>query len=271
MKIIIYIVIAVLLVLGIVWYVRHTKKLNLGNLVLITGAVKSGKTTMAVALSLKEYKRNYKAWKFRDNLCKLFHRENKEEMPIYYSNIPVLVKVGKKEIGYCPLTADLVLRKKRFTYNSVILISESSLFADSYDIKDTKFNDNLKVWAKLISHELHGGKCFFETQSLSDNHFAIKRNLNSYVYVNSMSKVPFLPVLRVDVRERQYTYDTGVAVDEKEIEETDKYVWISTKYWKCFDTYTYSALTDDLPVVDETKKVDTLKTYDILCVKGDKR
>ena len=116
MKTVILILVLVALVFGVVWFVRHTKTLTLPNLVMITGAVKSGKTTMGVALSLKTYIKIYRRWKFRDNLCKILHRKNKEEMPLYYSNIPVKVMDGKKEIGYVPLTDDLILRKKRLIW-----------------------------------------------------------------------------------------------------------------------------------------------------------
>lgn len=258
-------------ILLLVLYLRHRKHLNYNNLTLITGGVKAGKTTLAVALSVKKYEKSLRRWEFRDRLCRFFKKENHVEKPLFYSNIPVLLMHKGKKIGYVPLTMDLLTRQKRFAYGSVILISESSLVADSFDIKEREFNESLTLFNKLIAHETLGGYLFYETQSLSDNHFAVKRCLDKYVWINHCYKLPF--ILAYDVREMCYSYDNQNVqnVFTSDVDDTKKFVFISKKWWKRFDSYCYSALTDGKEVVTDTVIPDTFKCDEVLSFRGIKK
>lgn len=76
------------------------------------------------------------------------------EKPLLYSNIPLAVD------GFTPLTLDLIQRKERFRYGSVIYVCESSLVADSMSFKDPLLNENMLLLNKLIAHETRGGYIF---------------------------------------------------------------------------------------------------------------
>jgi len=249
-------------------FIRHSKRLNHNNLTLITGGVKAGKTTLAVALSVKKYEKSLRSWYFRDWLCKLFKKENNVEKPLFYSNIPLHVMYRGKEVGYVPMTVELATRQKRFAYGSVILISESSLWADSMDVKDKDFNNSQLLFNKLIAHETLNGYLFYETQSLSDNHFAVKRCLDKYIWINRCYKLPF--ILAYDVREMCYSYDNANVqnVFTSDVDDTKKFVFISRKWWKRFDAFTYSGLTDHLPVEEEVVIPTDLKSYEVVTARG---
>lgn len=245
-------------------YIKKTfKTLSIGSMSLITGGVKCGKSTLSVYLVMREYKARLRRWKFHQFIYKItkFDKFNYEK-PLLYSNVPL-------KCEYVPVTKDLLLRKKRFAYGSVIYLQESSLIADSMSYKAVN-NDELLLFNKLIGHETQGGCLIYDTQSVSDNHFAVKRCINNYFYIQKLVKwLPFFLVAYV--RECRYSDDGSVvSVDTKDVGETTKRVLIPRSIWKKFDCYCYSALTDYLPVVTQTidnKKGENMKAHFIVSFK----
>lgn len=254
----------ILIIIFVIFYliVRHTKRLKLPNVSLITGAVKTGKTTLAVCLSIKEHKRALKSWKIDSFFRKLFKKPLREK-PLLYSNIPLMT------YEYVPLTRDILLRNVRVNYKSVILISEASLVADSMAYKDQDINEILTLFFKLIGHETHGGKVILDTQSMSDNHFAIKRCINQFIWIHSNSKIPFF--IKMQVREMLYNSDNQTSNNfDSDIENSTLTLWVRKKWWRYFDCYCYSSFTDDLPIENNVIKLcknDSLKAIDIVQVR----
>lgn len=249
-----YTMVGIILVLLIILFIfykisKKVKNLRLDNVVLINGGIKSGKTTLAVALAIRSYRNAYIIWFIKH----LFNK--KIEKPLLYSNIPLKCK-------YVPLTKELIERKKRFNYKSVVLLSESSLVIDSMFFKDGLVNEEVSLFVKLFGHSTRGGKLFIETQALSDNHYAIKRGISRYVWIHSLVKVfPFILVYRV--RELAYS-DNGDSVTNVFNDDTDdtiKLLFVSKSVWKKFDCYCYSYLTDNLARVDSV--VDNTFTKDL--------
>lgn len=232
---------------------------KLGNMVLVTGGVKTGKSMMSVWLSYRQYKRNLRKWWFYNHVgyyvAKFFLPKKrgmalkKREKPLYYANVPVAVK------NYVPLTDELICREKRFRYGSVIYVCESSLVADSQCIKNMTINEQMLLLNKLIAHETKGGYIFYDTQSISDNHYAVKRCLSTYLYIHHTVKIPFFCLCWV--RELKFSEDGAeVNVFTEDVEDTLQCVVVPKYVWKLYDCYCYSAFTDDLPVVDNVVKVD---------------
>ena len=252
---VILILIAAAFLLFLLWRILKIPKF--GNMTLVTGGVKTGKSTMSIWLSVRQFWRQKRKWWIYNNIMypafhwipmKIFKGMKKKEKPLYYSNIPVDIK------DYVPLTTDLIERRKRFRYGSVIYMCESSLVADSQCIKDPIINEEMLLLNKLIAHETKGGYLFYDTQSIGDNHYAVKRCLSTYFYIHHMRKIPFFCLAWV--RELKYSED-GAEVNtfESDVEDSLKLVIIPKKVWKLFDCYCYSALTDHLPVVDTTVPV----------------
>lgn len=259
---ILLIVAGIAIVFGI-WYVRKTFKMpKCDSMVCVNGGVKSGKSTFSFALAHSIFKRNERGVKirnwFRRVFNKLFNKNYEmEEMPLFYTTIPV-------NVPHVLLTKSLLTRDVRFNYKSVIWVDEASLLADSQSYKDLDTNDKLLLFNKLIAHETKGGSIVYNTQSIGDLHYSVKRCLAETFYVHSTFKwIPFFLV--VTVREERYSED-GLAVNvyEEDVEESLKRVIIRKSVWKKFDCYAYSSMTDKLPTYTEINEQKGLKASKIV-------
>lgn len=244
----VFLILAVILVLVTLWFMKIPK---LGNLILVTGGVKCGKTTLAVRLAYKQLKKQRrKVWWYNHIAVPLFKREERPK-PLLYSNIPL-------SVDYVPVTRGMLLREERFVYGSVIYLCEASLVADSQLIKDYDINEQLLLFNKLIGHETRGGYLIYDTQSISDNHYSVKRSLSQYIYIHHLTKFPFFCVAWV--KELMYSDDNStININRNDMEEGLSYIIVPKSTWKLFDCYCYSALTDHLPCVDKTEKALTRK------------
>lgn len=233
-------------------YIRKNFKLpKFGSLCVTTGGLKTGKSTYSLYLAKRTYKRNLRSVKIRNFFLKLF-KKPLEELPLFYSTIPVA-------FPHVRLTLDLIMRKTRFAYRSVVWIDEATLLADSQLYKDTEINAQLLEFCKLFGHETKGGCLFFTSHCIGELHVAMRRCSSEYFYVHSMFKwIPFFLV--ATVREERYTEDgTTLNTYESDVEESLKKVLIPKRIWKDFDCYCYSIMTDDLPVESNVIEVDSLK------------
>ena len=261
MKLFVIITLIVLL-LFVIWYHKHKKFIFIQTENLITGAPKTGKSTLAIYLALKKYKSNLWRWRFAWLKAKILNRKLPLR-PCIYSNIPLyLEKENKKhkKFIYQPLTKDLLTRKVKFIDFSVVYIGEFSLVADSMSIKDALINEELLLFVKLFGHEIRGN-LFLDTQAISDCHYSIKRCLSSYLWITKCFKIPFF--IGVKCRELMYSYDNNmVNVNNDDIDNADKFFLIPKSIWKKFDYRCYSILTDNLE--EPFYKIDISKN-DLKC------
>ena len=245
----------ILLVIGIILFVifkKHFKVPKFGSLCVTTGGLKTGKSTFSLHLAKQTYKRNLRSVKIENFFRKLFSKPLVEE-PLFYTTIPV-------NFPHVRLTLELIERKKRFAYKSVVWIDEATLLADSQLYKDANLNAQLLEFCKLFGHETKGGCLFFTSHCLTELHIAMRRASSEYFYVHSMLKwIPFF--LIATIREERYSEDgTSVNVYNEDVENCLRRVIVPKKIWKDFDCYCYSVLTDHLPVENTIiDKVDTLK------------
>lgn len=224
---------------------------------LTTGGVKSGKSTFSVHLAISTYKRIHRQWKVRKFFQTLFNKPISEE-PLLYSNIPLAVP-------YVPITLELLERKIRPRYGSVAYVNEASLLCDQMLYKDEELNERLTLFNKLFGHETCGGYLVYDTQCISDVHYAVKRSLSNYFYIHHLEKrIPFFLVAKV--REERYSDDKGTVTNTygEDVEENLKTVLIPKSVWKKFDAYCFSVLTDDLPVSADVRDTTDLKARDIV-------
>lgn len=265
-----WLIILLLCILFLCIFLRVIKIPKFGNMVLVTGGIKTGKSTFSVHLALRTYKRQRRKWKIKRALLrigkklrikKLLDKREPEE-PLLYSNIPLNIKSG-----YVPITRKLLLRLDRFRYGSVCYICESSLVVDSQSKDDPVVNERLLLFSKLYAHETRGGYVFLDTQSILDNHYAIKRTLSTYLNIHHTVKwIPF--VLLMYVREMHYSEDGHtVNVSTGDVEEKLKLIIVPKSVWKKFDCYCYSVLTDDLPVESTLRYPVSLKAEEIVAIK----
>lgn len=257
----------VFLIVAIVVFfkLKSTHKVpKLADVSMITGGVKTGKSTLAVYLAIKKYKSNLFKWRVKSFVKKIL-RKDIDEKPLLYSNIPL-------KYPYVPLTREVFMREVRPSYKSVALCDEASLIADAMDWRCADINESLKMFNKLWGHETRGGSLFYDTQVMKDVHYSIKRSMNNYLWIHHAIKwIPFIYVVRV--REMFFSEDgENVNISEKDVEDSLMWLIVPKKIWKIFDCYCYSILTDHLPIKNDIIKNQTnLKTDYIIQIKGDKK
>lgn len=249
---IIFIVAIVLLIV----FLLKRKRLKLGNVVLISGGVKTGKSLMTLRFALKTYRKNLFAWWFKN----LFKKNAKKSMkPLFYSNIPLSV------IVYQPFTEEILLRKVRIPNKSVVFLDECSLVADSMLFKDQLINEQLMLFVKLFAHYTHGGSLFINTQSVNDLHYSFKRCIGNFIYISQKSNLFFMS--KLTCRDMLFIEDTSTNVNNGDLEKDNSYnIYIPNFLFKLYDCYCFSALTDNLPYESDYKR-KALKLKDSLKIK----
>lgn len=253
------IIFAVLAVIIAVHLYKTKKEPRLSDVSLVTGGVKTGKSSMSLFLAYRRYCKSLRNWRIKCYfISKLRKGKPYPEKPLFYSNIPVA-------FPHIPLTRELILRKHRFAYKSVAFVDEASLLADAFDWKDMKVNEQVKLFNKLWGHETHGGFLIYNTQNPQDLHYNIRRCLNTYLWIHHCIKwIPFLLVFQV--REMYCADEHSANNFNEDVEETLKWVVCSKRIWKKFDCYCYSHYTDDATVDRGVITADTMKA-DLLTFK----
>lgn len=259
------IILLILLILLLILYFKYFKRLKIKNVVFIDGSLGTGKSYLSLCIAYRQYKHN----KRMVYLYNFFHRKNKKEIPLLYSNI-------KLRVPYVPVTLELMQRKNyRFRYGSVMFIDEMSLVLDQMCFKDKEINERASEFFKLFRHETKGGYLVINSQAIGDNHYSLKYILNDYIYIHSkltlFGKLPIgFSILRI--QERVYDSDKStVQTNEGDIEDNIKMIFVRKKYFKMYDTYCHSVWTDMLPVYDDVKyleKKDSLKSDDLVSFKA---
>lgn len=240
--------IIVSLVLAIVLYVFYRKNFKMlvtPSVCLITGGVKCGKSLLSVKCSMKDYRKRHRVWWFKTHILKKWIEE-----PLFYTNTTCSfgsLKSKKrhkldKNIVYIKL--EHLLRDYRFNYGSVIYVNESSLLADNMDFNNPERNANLSLFNKLIAHETRGGAIYYDTQSPLDNHYSIKRVSSTYFFIHK--NINFFLFRVLYVRE-MINIENGVNNFTDDVETTTRKVLVFRWWYKKYDRYEFSYLTDDLP------------------------
>lgn len=243
MQFLIYFILIAIVLFIVHKFLARFKFPKVSALAVFTGAVKVGKSGTSLSCALAKYRSVHRSWRIRNFFRKMFRKPLVEE-PLLYSNIPL---AGVK---YYDLTLDHILRKVRFNFGSVVFVDEASLLADCYLSKsDSDLSIELLKFFKLFGHETHGGYCIFNSQALSDLHIALRKCTSQYFYIHSTTSLPLLPISWCKVREERYAEDgTAVNAYTEDVEESLKTVLFRKKTFKMYDSFSYSALTDKLPL-----------------------
>lgn len=212
---------------------------KIGTLTLNTGGVKTGKSLLTAWFVWRLYIRARFVYFLKGGLAQLL-RKPLPEKPLIYSNVPLA-------LPHVALTTDMIMRKVRFAYGSIINICEASLLADSQLYRDWTTTERVAFFAKLIGHETRGGYLLLDTQCINDISLGFRRNLSNYFYIHRGVKGLFFH--RLYLKEYIHSEDNSVInVEDKDLEEAMKCVLIPKFVYKIYDRYTYSSLTDNLPV-----------------------
>ncbi len=263
------------LLLGVLLYLffRFIKIPKLGDIALITGGVKTGKSMLTVCMAIRELrKRKVKTfiynhfWRHVINMTIVkwtkksqdpIPKRKRKEYPLLYSTIPL-------RVDYVPLTKEILERKQRVVYGSVVFVDEASLIADAQMKRDHSLDEPLTLFHKLFGHMSRGGILLINTQSVSDLHFSTKKCINSYLWIHHQIKLPFVSLLFV--RELAYQYDQDgqgtVNTFDRDVEDDLKLIFVPHSVWRKYDRYCYSILTDHMeaPRKKRRAKRSELKT-----------
>ena len=272
-------IICILLAILAIWlYWKFFKLPKMKNIIFVDGSLGSGKSFYSVAVAVRLFKKQIRLyrikcfvigkivnkiinavnWVFKKN----YATKELPEKPQLYSNMRL------RNIEFTLLTKDLIFRKQRFAYKSVVLIDEASLMIDQMCFKDKELNERMSTFFKLFRHETKGGYIVINSQTTSDLHYSLKYVISDYLYLHHRTKLPFVTIVKA--QEMCYSADKDgasiVNARNEDIEETLKNVLVLNKYYKYYDSYCYSIFTDSLPIYKKVEKLgrkDNLKT-DIL-------
>lgn len=273
---IVFFVVLGLVCLGLLWFfIFKVKHLKTPDVFCVDGGVKTGKSLVTVMLAIKQYKKNCFKCRVRNWFVKrlvnpiLKWREKPlkkiNDMPMLYSNMPL------NKVKYNDLTEDIILFNKRMPYKSVVLIDEASLLADSMLGMNSKkemkerfdyVNEHLTLFIKLFGHITHGGSMFYNSQQIIDLHFAFKRCTSTYLFIAKNRKFPFFCLL--DVREIVHTEDNDIInVYKDDSDKGQRPLFVRKKYYKYYDRYYLSKITDDLEIQVDYDVVKYVKGKDM--------
>lgn len=280
MLFIFWLILIVIIILLVVYY-KRAKKFVYETIVMLIGTNGVGKTSTSVSIGLRSIKMAHARWWRRKNIYskiplikKMGMFQYYDEEPKIYCNIPLYENRKKSDKlfkYYEPFTMDILLRKKRMNYKSVILLDEVSLIANSFSgipnkaNPDAKFiNEQLQLFIKLIRHELKGTyrgiisnypNLILCTQSKNDLHFAFDRAISQVIYLSKTRSLPFVKLL--------WGRDL-VLMDSSVVNQIDEDVAVDKSFhffvlWKSifnkYDSYCYSHLSDDLAIDDSSPVV----------------
>lgn len=264
-KYVLYILLIIIAVVIIyVIYRKNFKNLKVPSVCLITGGVKTGKSLLSVKLSIKDYRHRHRIWWLK-NLLRSKRKPPIEE-PLFYTNTFVSFngynpkkpikwnnKPHKLNKNIRQIELEHLLRNKRFNYGSVVYVCESSLMSDNQDFNNQRRNAELSMFNKLFGHETKGGVLYYDTQSPLDNHYSIKRVMSTFFFIQKSLNLWLFRVLYVremvstDIAENNFNDD---------VDTTTRKVLIGRWWYKRYDRYYYSYLTDKL-----SKKTKNPKWY----------
>lgn len=248
-ELIIILVVLVGLIILYFIYRKNFKILKVPSVCLITGGVKTGKSLLSCYLSIKDYRKRHRIWWW---LTKVFHK--KLEEPLYYTNVQISFgsikrkKPHKLDKNICQVTLDHLMRIKRFNYKSVIYIQESSLMSDNMDWGNAERNVELSLYNKLIAHETRGGALYYDTQSVLDNHYSMKRVCSTYFFIQKNLNLFLFHILWV---REMINQENGVNNFTDDVETTTRKVLIPFWYHHKYNRYEFSYLTDDLEIQND--------------------
>ena len=238
------IIFLVILFVGFFIYIRIRKNfkfLNVPSVCLITGGVKTGKSLLSVKLSTCDYIKAHRKWWIAKHILR-----KKQEEPLYYTNVFInfgfIHKGLNKNVRYISL--EHLQRNIRFNYKSVIYIQECSLLADNMDVRNQTRNVDLSLYNKLIAHETRGGRVYYDTQSVLDSHYSIKRVCSTFYFIQKNLNLLLFHVLYV---REMINSENGVNDFIDDVDTTTRKVLVPFWYHKRYDRYYFSYLTDRLP------------------------
>lgn len=166
----------------VMWLLFTSKRVPKDTVIALTGGLGTGKTLIGTAVALKSYKKLLWLWILG------FLKEDKKRvpMPLFYSNIPIKVKMPlpirliaktDKYIWTKKLTYEHLTMVDRINEYSVIFIDELGQFADQYSHDNPFVMQYIQTFIRFYRHFIDG-RLVITDQSSSNIVVAVRRRLN---------------------------------------------------------------------------------------------
>ena len=246
-----FLIIALIVVaIAIVYFVIKSYKIRFDTILAFTGGLGSGKSFLSVHYSLKLLKKQ----RLKVRLQNLFKKRScKAELPLLYTNIPVLIDKNRYAIR---LTASHLLLQEKLIPKSVCLLDEVDSFASQFDYGNNNIKDTFNEFVRLYRHYTLGGYLVVNSQCSENIVLQIRRRINTVF--NLMQFQTFLIFYRVKIRAIDISEEIkSVSEDTKEESFTFKYGILPLN--RHYDTYCYSERYNTVPYADNKNHVQ-LKT-----------
>ena len=215
----------------IVYILIKSYKIRFDTILAFTGGLGSGKSFLSVHYSLKLLKKQ----RLKVRLQNLFKKPlKKAELPLLYTNIPVLIEKNKYAIR---LTPGHLLLQEKLIPKSVCLLDEVDSFASQFDYGNNNIKDTFNEFVRLYRHYTLGGYLVVNSQCSENIVLQIRRRINTVF--NLMQFQTFLIFYRVKIRAIDISEEIkSVSEDTKEESFTFKYGILPLN--RHYDTYCYS-------------------------------
>ena len=270
-KIIFWILVFIILFVALFLLIKYFKNIRLDYLMLFSGGIGTGKTSLSVAQTFYILRKIYLIW-----VKNLFSKDRKDY--IVLSSFPIgkwdkkknkrYIRIFFKKIWCYDLDLDILTLQKRVPqYEIIYIVDEFSNLASQFDYNSPIVKDNLDEFFRNFRH-YHKGKAYFiAIDQCSQNIFLQVRRRASYCYnLIHFFKVPLLPICIWQYRkilisdEVQNTIETEKATQETEILKFVRFV----NPFKWYDSYCMSERYKKVPLLDIFKSSKSLKRNDLL-------
>lgn len=251
------IIVAVLIGVFLLYRFLNPYLIRTNNIFFVSGSPGTGKDVLSHKYALKRYKAGMRKWK-RDRLANkitnLFKKKKDKEpftqdKPIFYSSIPVLVKLGrkKKEVSK-ELTLDMLMLRKKLPNYSVVYISDLNRFINQWTYKNINVQENIAEFISEFRQYTKGGYFIANAQNSSQVAKEIRNTFGKTR--NNLSFKKFLMFFKIEGRtitlsDEVSNVEQGDADNKANI--TNVYGFINP-FISRYDTYAYYGRVHDMEV-----------------------
>lgn len=235
-------VVITLVLLFLAW--KYLYRLRFDTVIAFTGGLGSGKTFLSVKYAVKLLRKQ----RWRVAWHNFWHRKDKREKPMLYSNIPV--KISKKENAVM-LESDHLLLVRRIVPRSVVLIDEVGSFASQFDFGIPNVLDNFNEFVRLFRHYTLGGYLIVNDQCSENIVLQIRRRINT-VFNLMRFRTWFGLVHSCYVRNISVSEEIKT-IEEQDTEDNATLLLGLMPLYRRYDTYCYSEKYNPVPEREERR------------------
>lgn len=268
-KLIIWFVVILVIGLSLFLLLKYFKKIRLDYIMLFSGGVGCGKTSLSVAQLFYILRKVYLIY-----ATNILNKNRKDY--IIMSNFPIgkwdkkrekrFIRIFFKKIWCYDLDIDVLTLQKRIPQNEVIyIVDEFSQIASQFDFNAPVVKDNMDEFFRLFRH-YHNGKAYFiAIDQCSENIFLQIRRRASYTYnLIKCFKVPLIPLCIYTYRKILISDEVDNIIESKDAtNETEllKFIRFCNPF-KWYDSFCHSERYKKIPLLENYRVSKSLKRND---------